>query len=162
MRDVGQQSVARGLCVLRTVIARPIQHFDRTVTQAIAKSLACASWLYVEFRTGSRKRERAVATVASGIGDDADPRCLAHGARSCQARNGLTHVAFESREEQVQRSPSRGLGCEARLGVGKRSQRAITEQRNHRDDRHRDQHLEQRESRPLGVEGHHRRDDWAT
>src|SRR5207237_10294761 len=123
-----------GLCVLRRVIARPIQHFDQTVTQAIAKSLACASWLYVEFRTGSRKRERAVATVASGIGDDADPRRLAHGTRSCRARNGLTHVAFESCAKQRQRSASRALGCAARLGVRKRRPRAITEQRNHRDE----------------------------
>ena len=85
-------------------------------------------------------------------------RQQARGERGDEQR---AHVAFEAREKEVERAPSRGLGREPRFGVGKRGQRAVAEDGDQGDDRNRDQHLEQGESAPLRVTTPHRRADWA-
>jgi hypothetical protein len=109
------------------------------------QSLTGAPGLDVEFGAGARKRDRRVTLIVARSGK---PRRLAHLVQSRAARDRLAQVAFETREEQIERAPALGFGGEPGLAFAHRGKRAVAEHGERGHDRQRDEHFEQRESGP--------------
>ena len=94
--------------------------------------------------SGPAREKRSSASPASPtlpIHAGSVPRAGAHVARQRGAGIGL-----EPREKRVEIAPMDAFGGELRFAVGERRERAIAECRDEREDRERDQELDQREA----------------
>ena len=140
----------------RLVEMRPIVDGDGTVGEPVADALTGGAGLVARFAAGARETDRG---IAGGVGS-ADPGRLRRVPGAHGARHGGAHVGFEPGEQRIERAPACRFLGKARLALGERACRAIAKQRDHREDRKRDQDLDQREAGAAGRACGHGRCGW--